>query len=116
MKDRYIPTSILILSFFLACCGRTPSPPRPGQAQAFALVREQFAAVFPGAELHEPEVYWWDVPCPGTDTTAVVLAGTCFPGIYRRPGADVAWRGSIGHSAYSHELMHAFLDETGQDP
>lgn len=107
-------------------CGGSPSERMPVQAQAFQIVQTYFSAVLPAApsadsddvkgELKEPDVRWWKIPCPGSDRTAVIVGGNCYSGLfYRGAGIDVAWRGSFGHSAYTHELMHYFLFRTRND-
>ena len=84
----------------------------PAQTQAFALVGAELATLFPGKSLAEPEVQWWTDKCPGSERSAVILGSSCYSGLYYRAGAiDVAWRGKFGESAYTHELMHYFLDQ-----
>jgi hypothetical protein len=89
---------------------------RPLQNEAFTLVKERFAPLFPGLNLIEPQVHWWHELCPGTTQTAVLIGSKCFAGLNKEPGAiEVAWRGSVGKSAYAHELMHYFLKQSGRD-
>lgn len=114
------PTAVkigaFVLSLNLAACGREPpeTMKMPVQGEAFALLRERFGSLFPAHVLVEPEVRWWTDLCPGTERTAVLIGSRCYAGLYyREVGVDVAWRGSIGESAYSHELMHYFLDKSG---
>ena len=96
-------------------CGGGEEPRMPEQGEAFSVVRAALEAALPGTPIEEPEVRWWTEPCPGTDTSAVVIGPLCYSGLYyRRAGVDVAWRGSIGASAYTHELMHYFLDAAGR--
>jgi hypothetical protein len=98
-----------------AACGGGERERMPAQGAAFSHLRPALEAAFPGTAIEEPDVRWWTGPCPGTDTTAVVLGRRCYAGLYyRRGGIDVAWRGSVGASAYTHELMHYFLDEAGR--
>lgn len=100
----------------VGCGGEEPRVRMPAQSDAFLLLRERLLPVLPAEVLVEPDVRWWTDPCPGTARSAVVLGDRCFSGIYyRADGIDVAWRGSIGESAYSHELLHYFLDHSGQD-
>src|SRR5579872_6322343 len=104
---------LLASSLPLLHCG-SPSPPMPGQTGAFAVVHSRFAAAFPGRDLSEPDVRSWTADCPGTRESAVVLGGTCYSGqFYGGDAVEVAWRGSFGESAYSHELMHYFMDRFG---
>lgn len=94
----------------------TSTAPEPNQDSAFALVKQQFAGAFGGMNLVQPEVRWWSNICPNSTATAVILNGTCYAGIGYRPKAiDVAWRGTIGTSAYSHELMHYYLQSLQGD-
>lgn len=96
-------------------CGGGESAKMPEQEAAFRLVQAALGEALPGERLEEPDVRWWTEPCPGTDTSAVVLGPRCYSGLYYRHGAvDVAWRGTIGQSAYTHELMHYFLDTSGR--
>lgn len=89
---------------------------QPLQNDAFAIVKERFAPLFPGLNLSEPQVRWWRELCPGTNQTAVLIGSKCFAGLNKDPGAiEVAWRGSVGKSAYAHELMHYFLKQAGRD-
>jgi hypothetical protein len=117
MLSTSVRIGALVLSLNLAACGREPPGTMtrmPVQGEAFALVRERFGALFPPEVLIEPEVRWWTDLCPGTERTAVRIGSRCYAGLYYRDeGVDVAWRGSIGESAYSHELMHYFLDKSG---
>lgn len=86
----------------------------PVQDAAFALIQRDFASLFPDRVLVEPRVRWWTSVCPGTSTTAVVLGDRCYSGLFSaRDRIDVAWRGTIGDSAYAHELMHYFMDQAG---
>lgn len=93
---------------------------RPRQAEAFLVVKRGLSSVFPDALLVEPIVNWWDKPCPSAKArteTAVVIGDRCYAGLGYRDGAvEVAWRGSFGQSAYTHELMHHYLKLSGKDP
>jgi hypothetical protein len=107
----------LAVASLAAGCGEGGELVRmPAQGTAFQVVRAALeeALPLPGRPMVEPEVRWWTETCPGTDTSAVVFGPRCYAGLYyRRAGVDVAWRGSIGTSAYTHELMHYFLDAAG---
>lgn len=120
-RDPHLPFAmalILTASGVSGGCGPPEPPPArtPVQGEAFALVREHFTPLFPTVALQEPPVRWWTTPCPGTTRSAVVLGERCYAGLLMRPDAvDVAWRGTIGESAYSHELMHFFLQRHQND-
>src|SRR5690349_9889321 len=70
------------------------------------------------AEASPPVVTWWEESCPimPEDTrTAVYINNKCYAGLFRDQlwQADVAWRGNFSHSAYSHELLHAWQSSRG---
>ncbi|MDW8282645.1 MAG: hypothetical protein RMK29_13110 [Myxococcales bacterium] len=111
---RPAPGALLVVLLCGSGCGPEERARMPAQQEAFAVVRQELGRLFAEEMLHEPDVRWWTEPCPGTQISAVVLGPRCYAGLYYRPGGvDVAWRGSIGQSAYAHELMHYFLDQAG---
>src|SRR5262249_20662882 len=106
---------LLAVSSLAAACGGAEEARMRSQGAAFALVQAALSAALPGTAIEEPEGRWWTEPRPGTDTSAVVIRALWYSGLYcRRAAVDVAWRGSIGASAYTHELMHYFLDRAGR--
>jgi hypothetical protein len=100
-----------LLAILLAACG-APDPhclgPRPGEAEAVALVAQVYGVDQPPL----PAIAWWDEPCPGDPRSAVFLDGQCLHGavLYPTPAGwcpvQVAWRSSYAASALAHELMH----------
>lgn len=79
---------------------------------------EPRAAAIVGSALNVnlPPAQWSMTLCPGYRRTAVIRLGTCYDGYTTLSDMSVAWRGSIGASAYSHEAAHWMLLATGQDP
>src|SRR5580658_3629935 len=94
--------SSLALGFSLIFTGCGAPAPMPAQSRAFSVVSRFFQPALQHLTLSEPQVQWWTTPCPGTDETAVIFGDTCYSGLfYGGSSVEVAWRGSIGHSAYS---------------
>lgn len=93
----------------------------PGQDEAFVYAR---ARVHEETDLFvddaETTVYWTNTLCPtaepGDTRTAVVYRGNCYAGVTFTCGEIyVADRGTIGASAYIHELGHCFLLWNGRN-
>lgn len=82
------------------------------------IAGEPRAAAIVGSALNVnlPPAQWAMTLCPGYSRTAVIRAGVCYDGLTTLSDMSVAWRGSIGQSAYSHEAAHWMLLATGQDP
>jgi len=107
MLRRSIAAVIAIL--FLLSCGASPISMIAGEPRAAAIVGSALNVNLPPAQ-------WSMTLCPGYRRTAVIRLGTCYDGYTTLSDMSVAWRGSIGASAYSHEAAHWMLLATGQDP
>ena len=114
MRLILFPLILFVLSLY--CNNPTFNYKLPQQDLAFSIVEKNFKEIFPMQVLEPPPVSWSTVYCPGTLKTAVVIDNECYAGIYRTPGEpQVAWRGSFGESAFSHELMHYYLKKFDGD-
>ena len=107
MFRRSIAVATLIA--ILLACGASPiHSPTVNEPRAARIVGSALNVNLPPAD-------WSMTLCPGYQRTAVIRFGTCYDGYTTLSDMSVAWRGSIGASAYSHEAAHWMLLATGQD-
>jgi hypothetical protein len=107
MLRRSIAVALLIV--ILLACGASPiHSPTVNEPRAARIVGSALNVNLPPAD-------WSMALCPGYQRTAVIRLGTCYDGYTTLSDMSVAWRGSIGASAYSHEAAHWMLLATGQD-
>jgi hypothetical protein len=100
--------ALLAATIVLLSCGVPPTSMIAGEPRAAAIVGSALNVNLPPAQ-------WSMTLCPGYRRTAVIRLGTCYDGYTTLSDMSVAWRGSIGASAYSHEAAHWMLLATGQD-
>jgi hypothetical protein len=95
----------------------------PNQDIGIEIV-EDYAEIESGINLDlnsVTNVYWTTTLCWSEDAqaykTAVIYRDICYNGLtFDVDEVYVAWRGSMGESAFAHELGHAYRIDLGWDP